>query len=258
MSSVLSGRRVLLTRPEGQVESLAARLRAQGAEISHFPAIRITLTPPDSTAQARVEPATFIIFVSANAVRGLMAGPDPLVQVVRRASGIAAIGPATTQALLQIGLEPDVVAPPPYNSEALLSAPVLQDLENRQVVVVRGQSGREKLAEELRRRGAALHYLEVYRRDPPDAALSLKELRGGPPEAICITSVEIAKNLLRCIAPEEDTLLKQSRVIAGNVRIASTCRNLGYTIFPEVADNPGDDAMIDALTRYFAALPPNA
>ncbi len=258
MSSVLSGRRILLTRPEGQVESLAARLRAQGTEISHFPALRITLSPPDSTAQALVEQAAFIIFVSANAVRGLMAGPDPLVHVVRRASGIAAIGPATTKALLEIGLEPDVVAPPPYNSEALLSAPVLQDLKRRQVVIVRGQSGREMLADELGRRGAEVQYLEVYRRDPPTDMLSLGEMPGGPPEAICITSAEIAENLLQCVAPEEETVLRGSALIAGNTRIAEACRKLGYTAPAGVADNPGDDAMIDALTSYFAASPPNA
>lgn len=258
MSDTLSGHRILLTRPEGQVESLAARLRAQGAEISHFPAIRITLTPPDSTARAMVEQATFVIFVSANAVRGLMAGPDSLMQVVRHASGVAAIGPATTKALLEVGLEPNVVAPPPYNSEALLSTPALQDLEHRQVVIVRGQSGREALAEELDRRGAEVQYLEVYRRDSPTDTLSLEEMPGGPPEAICVTSVEIAENLLQCVTPEEETVLRQSTLIAGNTRIADACRKLGYTALAGVASNPGDDAMIDALTCHFAALPPDA
>lgn len=258
MSSVLSGRRILLTRPEGQAEPLAARLRAQGAETAHFPAIQITLTPPDSTARAMIEQAALLIFVSANAVRGLMAGPDALAHAVRHASGIAAIGPATAEALLQAGLEPDVTAPPPYNSEALLSTPMLQDLKHRQVVIVRGQSGREMLAEELGRRGAGVQYLEVYRRDPPADVLSLEGMPNGPPEAICITSAEVAGNLLRCIAPEEEAALRRGALIVGNARIAEACRKLGYTSPAGIADNPGDDAMIDALTHYFAALPPNA
>ena len=250
MSSVLSGRRILLTRPEGQVEPLAARLRGQGAAISHFPAIRIALAPPDSTAQAMVEQATYVIFASTNAVRGLMAGPDTLVDAVRHA---AAIGPATEKALLQAGLEPDVVAPPPYNSEALLSTPMLQDLEHRHVVIVRGQSGREMLAEELERRGAKVHYLEVYRREPPTGTLSLGEIPDGPPEAICVTSVEIAENLLRCIASEEKATLQRSAFIVGNARIAGACRKLGYTAPAGVADNPGDDAMFEALRTYFSS-----
>lgn len=251
MSSTLSGRRILLTRPEGQVEPLAARLREQGAQVSHFPAIQITLTPLDSTAQALVEQATFVIFVSTNAVRGLMAGPDQLMQAVRHASMIAAIGPATEAALEQAGLEPGIVAPPPHNSEALLSTPFLQDLKHHRAVIVRGQSGREKLAEELRDRGAEVHYLEVYRRDPPDRTLSLKETSGGLPDVICVTSVEIATNLRECIVPEEKDDLLSCALIAGNTRIATACRNLGYTAFPGIANNPGDDAMFKALEKYF-------
>ena len=251
MSHALSSRRILLTRPEGQVEPLAARLREHGAEISHFPAIRITLTPPGPATQAVVERARCVIFASANAVRGLVAGSDALVETVRHATGIAAIGPATEKALLQAGLEPDLVAPPPYNSEALLSTPMLQDLEHHHAVIVRGQSGREMLAGELERRGASVHYLEVYRREPPDDTLSLEGLPGGPPEAICITSVEIAENLLRCVAPGEKAALQRSAFIVGNTRIAGACRKLGYTAPAGVADNPGDDAMFEALGTYF-------
>ncbi len=251
MSRTFSGRRILLTRPEGQVEPLAARLREQGAQVSHFPAIRIALTPLDSTAQALAEQATFVVFVSTNAVRGLIAGSDQLVQTVRRASMIAAIGPATEAALEQAGLEPGIVAPPPYNSEALLSTSFLQDLKHHRVVIVRGQSGREKLAEELRNRGAEVQYLEVYRRNPPDGALSLKETSGGPPDAICVTSVEIAENLRECIVPEEKNDLMGCGLIAGNARIAAACQKLGYTALPGIADNPGDDAMFKALKTYF-------
>lgn len=256
MSSILSGRRILLTRPEGQVDPLAARLREQGAQVSHFPAIQITLTPLDSTAQALAERATFVIFVSTNAVRGLMAGSDQLVQAVRNVSMIAAIGPATEATLEQAGLEPGIVAPPPHNSEALLSTPFLQDLQHHRVVIARGQSGREKLAEELRNRGAEVHYLEVYRRDPPDRTLSLKETSGGLPDVICVTSVEIATNLRECIVPGEKDNLLGCALIAGNARIASACRNLGYTAFHGVADNPGDDAMLEALNAYFSPDPP--
>lgn len=252
MSGTLSDRRILLTRPEGQVEPLAARLREQGAQVSHFPAIRITLAPLDSTAQTLAEQATFVIFVSTNAVRGLMAGPDQLVQAVRHASMIAAIGPATEAALEQAGLEPGIVAPPPHNSEALLSTPFLQDLKHHRVVIVRGQSGREKLAEELRNRGAEVHYLEVYRRDPPNRTLSLKETSGGLPDAICVTSVEIATNLRECIVPGEKGDLLGCALIAGNARIATACRNLGYTALHGIADNPGDDAMLEALNAYFS------
>ena len=254
MSGALSGRRILLTRPEGQVEPLAKRLHALGAETRHFPAIKITPIPPDKGKLDFFEKSDLVIFASVNAVRGLMEGPDRFVEVLRVAPEIAAIGPATAEALQQANLEVTVTAPPPHNSEALLSTKMLHT-EHLRVTIVRGQSGREKLAKELRHRGAKVDYLEVYHREPPTATLSLAEMPGGPPEAICVTSVEIAENLVRCVAPEERTALLQGVLIAGNARIAAACRKLGYTSIAGIADNPGDNAMIKELTHYFTASP---
>lgn len=251
MSGTLSGRRILLTRPEGQVEPLAARLREQGAQVSHFPAISITPACPAKANLAVIEQADYVVFVSVNAVHGLKATLDkhPNLHLV---ADIAAIGPATGAALEQAGLEPDVVAPPPHNSEALLSTRHFRDLKHRNITIIRGQSGREKLADELRDRGAEVHYLEVYRRDRPNTELSLKKLWDKPPDAICVTSVEIATNLQECIVPEEKDDLLGCALIAGNARIAAACQNLGYTALHGVADNPGDDAMLEALNAYFS------
>ncbi|MDE0153474.1 MAG: uroporphyrinogen-III synthase [Gammaproteobacteria bacterium] len=252
MSSVLSGRRILLTRPEGQVEPLAARLCGQGAKVGHFPAIKIELTPPNLEDLKLIEQATYVVFASINAVRGLMEALSKYPDICLAAE-IAAIGPATAEALRQAGHEHVIVARPPYNSEALLSTPHLRDLEHRKVMIVRGQSGREKLAEELRNRGAEVHYLEVYRRDPPGRTLSFKEILDGLPDAICVTSVEIAENLQKCIAPEEKDDLLNCVLIAGNGRIAAACCNLGYTALHGIADNPGDDAMLKALNTRFSS-----
>ena len=255
MNGALSGCRILLTRPEGQVEPLAKRLRALGAETQHFPAIKITPIPPDEGKLDFFGKSDLVIFASVNAVQGLVEGPDRFVEVLRVAPEIAAIGPATAEALLQAGLEPTVVGPPPHNSEALLSTKMLHT-EHLRVTIVRGQSGREMLAEELRRRGAEVDYLEIYRREPPTATLSLAEMPGGSPHAVCVTSVEIAKNLRDCIAPKERAKLLEYVLIVGNARIATACRELGYTSVAGVADNPGDDAMIDTLTRHFSPSPP--
>ncbi len=252
MNAALAGHRILLTRPEGQVGPITDRLRASGAKIAHFPAIRVTLLPPNRAALATLARATILVFASANAARGLASGPDSLTRIVPHSTKIAAIGPATARTLRELGLKPELVAPPPHDSEALLSMPDLRELERQRVIIARGRGGRETLAEEMRRRGADTRYLEVYRRDPPTRALSFTAMPGGRPEAICVTSVEVAENLLRCVAKDEASMLQESALIAGNARIATACRKLGYTALAEIADNPGDDAMIDALIRHFA------
>ncbi len=193
------------------------------------------------------------IFISANAARGL--APHWPILHPPAVPRIAAIGHATARALQEHGLEVDLKASPPYNSEALLALDEFQALPDRRVVIVRGQGGRELLAAELHRRGAAVHYLEVYRREPPAAMLSLKNLPHGLPELICVTSAEIAINLLQCIAPQERTTLLNCPLLAGNERIAEACRGRGYAIIGGIASNPGDDAMIDAILRNFTTAP---
>lgn len=251
MNAALAGRRILLTRPIGQAQAMRQRLEAQGAIADIFPAIRIVLQEPDAAALRHLQEADLAIFTSANAVRGLAPQWTALRQpAVPR---IAAIGQATARALREHGLTVDLAAPPPYNSEALLALHALHTLQERRVAIVRGQGGRELLAAELRRRGAAVHYLEVYRREPPATMLSLQNLPHGLPELICITSAEIAANLLQCIAPQEQAALLDCPLLAGNERIAEACRNLDYAIIGGIASNPGDDAMMEAILQNFAA-----
>ena len=251
MSHALQGRRILLTRPDGQVETLAGQLRTRGAQVSHFPALRIVLTAPDKRKRNFLAAADLVIFVSVNAVRGLLAAPGGFLQATQAARGIAAIGPATADALAEAGLAPALTAPAPYNSETLLATEPLQTT-GLKIVIVRGQSGRERLADTLRQRGMEVVYLDVYRRETPEAVLSLRTMSGGPPEAIGITSVEIAENLLACVAPDEREDLLRCPLVAGNERIANACQKLGYTAIGKVAENPGDAAMLDALRRCLA------
>ena len=253
MNAALAGRRILLTRPAGQAQALRRRLQAQGAIADIFPAIRIVLQKPDAAVLQHLQTADLAIFISTNAVHGLAPQwPDLSPPAAPR---LAAIGQATAQALREEGLTVDLKAPPPYNSEALLALDELQTLQGRRVAIVRGQGGRELLAAELRRRGAAVHYLEVYRREPPATMLSLQDLPHGPPELVCVTSAEIAANLLHCIVPHERAALLRCPLLAGNGRIAEACRNLGYAIISGTATNPSDDAMLDAILRSCATAP---
>lgn len=251
MNAALAGRRILLTRPAGQAEAMRQRLEAQGAIADIFPAIRIVLQEPDAAALRHLQEADLAIFTSANAVRGL--APRWTALRPPAVPRIAAIGQATARMLREHSLTVDLEASPPYNSEALLALGEFQALHGRRVVIVRGQGGRELLAAELHRRGAAVHYLEVYRREPPTAMLSLQNLPHGLPELICITSAETASNLLQRIAPQERAALLNCPLLAGNERIAEACRSLDYAIIGGIASNPSDDAMMEALLQNFAA-----
>jgi len=79
------------------------------------------------------------------------------------------VGAATAQVLADQGL--DVHYPPSGDdSEALLALPALREAIARtdaRVLILRGEGGRELLAERLREQGASVDYLELYRRFLP-------------------------------------------------------------------------------------------
>ncbi|HEX2273275.1 MAG TPA: uroporphyrinogen-III C-methyltransferase, partial [Acidimicrobiales bacterium] len=107
----LFGRRVVVTRARAQASGLADRLRALGAEVVPVPTIEIA-DPSDggmalAGAAARVRDYHWVAFTSANAVERFFARLHDA-----RALGdtqVAAVGPATADALSARGVVADLV-----------------------------------------------------------------------------------------------------------------------------------------------------
>ncbi len=125
------------------------------------------------SALANLEKYHWVIFISANAVNfalkansGKIArtkSPDPLLH----SGGFAAVGQSTATAMKMADLPVDLVPEQNCNSEALLEMPELQQVQGQNILIVRGEGGREQLATTLRDRGAEVNYLEVYKRTVP-------------------------------------------------------------------------------------------
>ena len=160
--AALAGLGVLVTRPEPQAGPLARRLAAEGARVYRLPAIE--LHPRDDRARQRaalgpIDRFQWIVFVSANAVRfgaTLLEG--------RRDLKLAAVGPATAAALNHAGYRVALVPQGGYDSEHLLESPDFRHVQGQRVLIVRGDGGRELLADELAARGAEISHAEVYER----------------------------------------------------------------------------------------------
>jgi len=152
----LHGRRVLVTRARSQASGLAAQLEALGAEVVQAPAIRIEPLPfatPDLSGYDTV------VVTSANGAELLLAGDVRVLHSVR----VAAIGPATAQALRGRGIVADVVAAEAV-SESLLAA--LGDVDGQRVLVASAQGARAVLPDGLRERGARVDVVHLYRTVP--------------------------------------------------------------------------------------------
>jgi len=247
----LEGKRVLVTRPVAQAESLAARIREAGAKPVLFPTVAIEATPANSRLRAdfnRLGDFALVIFVSVNAVRyGLARARDS--GGIPDGCSLVAVGRATAAELEKVSEGSALVPESGFDSEALLALPELQSLQGREVLIVRGVGGRALLGEVLGERGAQVRYAEVYRRALPTPR-SLPRVNWKEIDAVTITSIEILDNLLMLAGPEGARRIKEFPCVVISERIAAHAREVGFSVV-RVSPSPGEDAIVGALSRYF-------
>ena len=191
-----------------------------------------------------------VVFVSSNAVtHGLAACGATNAQ-------LAAVGPATRDAIEATGAKVSIYPAGAFDSEHLLQHAGLQDLGGKSVVIVRGQQGRELLADTLSARGADVHYLCAYRREPyaPTATEieSLEaELRAGAIHFATIMSGETIQQLVRILPAQCLPLLRQSALVAPSARVLQTATELLPGISTVLAAGPQAPAIVDAMIRQW-------
>lgn len=217
MSGRLEGLGVVLTRPRAAAEALAGPLEAEGARVFIFPALAIEPLAPGAALDAllaRLASFDCAIFVSANAVEHGLAmakrkGPWPAKLRV------AAIGAATAEALRNSGI-PEVISPPErHDSEGLLQLAQLQAVSGQDIIVFRGEGGRERIKETLEARGARVEYAECYRRVRPEAdARGLAAAwRRGEVQAVSALSAETLRNFVAMMGPDAPSLASATLVV---------------------------------------------
>jgi uroporphyrinogen III methyltransferase / synthase len=196
----LSGKRVMVTRPDDPRDPLAEQLRRLGAEVIVQPAICIG--PPADWRQvddalARLGQFDWLVFSSVNGVRYLLDRLREKGISPRFGAKLAAIGPGTADELSRYELRADLV-PEQFRAEALAEA-LAREAAGRSFLLARASRGREVLAEQLTAAGAKVEQVVVYcstdveRPDPQVAAL----LCDGRIDWITISSSAIARSLVR-------------------------------------------------------------
>lgn len=244
----LAGCGVLVTRPEHQSHDLASEIEAAGGNVFHFPVIDIIGRDIDEIGRefAELPDPDIVVFVSGNAVAfGLAA-------VTGKNTKIAAIGPATRAAIESTGVSVDIFPEDGFDSEHLLNHAALQDVSDSRILIVRGQSGRELLAQTLRERGAKVDYLCVYNRirhEPTLADLENLEtaLSQGRIGFVTAMSAETLENLVQILPPQSLRLLRKSTLVAPSTRVIQTASELIPGIATVLAPGPQASTMVNAL-----------
>jgi uroporphyrinogen III methyltransferase / synthase len=156
----LSGKTVLITRAASQSAELRSRLEDLGARVIECPTIQIvppkTWRPVDDAIR-RLNTYQWLLFTSANAVEQFM---DRMGDR-RPTIPIAVVGAATAAKLQEWGLKASVV-PQEFRAEGLVAA-FPDNLVGTRILFPRAEVARELLPEELRRRGATVDIVTVYR-----------------------------------------------------------------------------------------------
>jgi len=248
---------VVITRPLEQAGPLAQRVARAGRRAVVFPLLEIHPLPDESALRRTLGALgdyAMVAFVSPNAIHAAMRHVAEWPEQV----AIAVVGEGSKAALAGHGITPanrTVFSPRDVrrtDSQTLLDVLDIEALRGRRVLIVRGESGRELLADALRSQGVEVEQLAAYRRTAPrldeTARAQLQSLVTEPADWV-VTSSEALRILLQLIRDGmgEDGVVKmqQQNIYVPHVRIAETADALGFLHVVETGS--GDDQLIAAL-----------
>ena len=221
---------VLVTRPAHQSAALIQQIQNLGLVAIPCPANAINAIQPEMPALRR-ENYPIIIFISTNAV-------ENGIKYIEHATNFAekqifAIGKSTAQSLFDRGLSQVTQPSNGFNSEALLTLDAFspEHIKQQNILIIRGQGGREHLAEALRHRGARVDYLEVYQRiqADPDIDPIINRWSAGQINIVTVSSNESLKNLYHILQGRGLTLLLNTPLITPGERCSELARQLGFS-----------------------------
>ena len=249
----LTGLNVVVTRPAHQAKQLCELIETRGGNAIAFPVLEI-VSKTDAELLCIVQHLNdydLAIFISANAVHYAL-------QIVK-AQGewphnlqIAAVGRATAAALTDCGCRVDFFPAEKFDSESLLALDAMQKVRGKNIVIFRGEGGRELLAQSLRERGANVDYAECYQRRRPqlDPHSLLDRWLQHMLDIIVVTSGEGLHNLLAMVGEAGREFLVNTPLLVVSDRMLELARSLGFNADVLVAANASDEQVIVALINW--------
>ena len=251
----MSGVRVLVGRARHQASALSSGLRDLGAGVLEIPFIEIR--KPRSyealdTALKSLSEYDWLILTSVN-------GVDALWERLRklRLGGkavcnlkIAAIGPATRQAIEQHGAKVNLV-PKEYVAESVVAS-LRRKVKGKRVLLARAKVARDVIPSELRKLGARVDVVEAYETVIPQA--SRRRLRAALRssrrrlDVITFTSSSTVRNFVALLGESRGRVgrghtgasvkrhLKGVRLASIGPVTSSTLRDLGLRVDIEAAE----------------------
>ncbi|HET8945791.1 MAG TPA: uroporphyrinogen-III synthase [Candidatus Polarisedimenticolia bacterium] len=240
----LAGRTILVTRAAAQAGDLSRRLRALGAVVIEAPAI--AFAPPRSwrscdRALRAIDRFDLILLTSVNAVDRFLrrARSRRLPKAKLAAVPVLAIGPATAAVARRGGLRV-VGVPARFRAEGLASllrgrrgGPLGSGgWRGARVLLPRAAAARDVVVVALRRLGAQVRVVPVYRTVPAlrGRAVVLASLRAGRLDLVTFASSATARHFAGGFARSDRRRLRRIPAAVIGPVTAAEARRLGFRV----------------------------
>ena len=257
----LSGLRILVGRAHHQAGALSSGLRKLGASVIEIPFIEIRKPrsyKPLDTALKNLREFDWLILTSVNGVDAVWERLTRLrfTQKNLQHLKIAAIGPATKEAIETRGIHVDVV-PEKYVAESVVAS-LRNRVNGKRILLARAKVARDVIPRELRKLRAEVNVVEAYETVIPQESrtrlrAALKDLKKRP-DVIAFTSSSTVRNFCALIARRGRGRARHTGRLDG-IRFASigpvtssTLRELGSSVDIEAKEYtiPG---LIEAIVK---------
>jgi uroporphyrinogen-III synthase len=238
--------RILITRPQQQGQVLATKLAELGFTALSQPMFYYQTRSLTAKLQQQLAAKYHktIVFVSVAAVHHANI-IFPLINWQNIT--FIAVGEATKNALKDL-TEQVIICPALHTSEGLLALTALSDVSGQHIIIVRGNGGRELLAQSLLQRGANVSYFESYQRVwhkfPSDIH---GQWQAAKINCIVLTSRALLERLIDLISPLDNHWKNSCLWIVASQRIADNAQQLGLKHVIN-AQGANDEAIIACIT----------
>lgn len=246
--------KLLVTRPAAQAAEWVAWLRERGIDAAALPLIGI-LPPRDPgpvrAAWAGLASRRLVVFVSPNAAEQFFA-LRPAGTTWPPGTLAGSPGPGTSRSLRALGVPAERIVEPAADAAQFDSESLWQRLrplgwQDASVLIVRGESGRDWLADTLRERGASVDFVTAYERGAPQLdvreATLLRAACSEPRAHVWMFSSSESIAHLETLAPGADW--RAATALATHPRIAQRARAAGFGAVLEC--RPSVDAVVACL-----------
>ena len=246
--TALHGRRVLVTRQRAQAAPLVEALSARGAVPVVFPTIDVRPVADTGALDAsldRLESYRWIAFTSRNAVDCFYDRAAARGRTVPRTVRLAAVGTATSDALVQRGRAADFV-PDEFRGARL--GRDLPHVAGAAVLLPCAAAARDEAVSALRLRGAAVHPVVVYETMLPDVDSAARAELDAGIDIATFASPSAVENFFALLGPAAPRLLARAIVACIGPVTGAAARSLGLTVHvqPDEYTVPGLVAALEA------------